>query len=440
MRSGSLNLLRVWVLSLSFAAPLPAHAVIDPGEPLKGLFSGFREEFEGVARAAESAGKEMIAELAKAVIAMIDAAEASAGDLVGQTFASLDSSLRDTFNEVDELATRLERGQEVLIEDATRLSAMMFDSAGSRVPLIVQEKFEVYTYKPRVIAPIGPTRIVVEAIGPGIGAARPEARINETDLEIEIPDRNTIRILLERDRFNFTRQPDRTATVVLTFDERPRTRFFRRDPNRITRQFSLWLLPTAVARLGLEQDILETEREWDVRRVRVNASGKDVLRGPYATLPDDDIAAGWDLDVETLGQAVRSGNGGKRFFGGFDEDSVDCVGPNMERTREHSVEFQIQLGSINGRGAGGSCWIALPMVRSSERESTISLIERPYLTWSDDRTLEVFEETIRWRLFLDFYDGTRRVLTNDAADPPMDISLERGDRQLVLRAVAPTDF
>ena len=417
----------------------PARADILPDAPLDKVFEGLREDVETIVRKSEESGSRLIAQLGRAALDLIDAAGNSAGNLIDQTFSNLDASLRNSFNEIDELATRIEEGHEVLMKDAILLSAIWFDAIG-RVPL-VEQRFEVYAHSPRTIAPNGIPRIELRVVGPGIGAANPDASIKDTPLDIEIPNRNTVHIILDRRKFAFTGQPDRTATVVMTFDERPRG-FFQSSPERIERDLSLWLLPTWAARWDLVQTVLDERVERDGRRTNVTATGRDKLMGPWAELRDDDLAAGWEIDLEMLGRMVDfvAAGGENLLFGGYDHDSVACVGPNMRRAQKDRVEFHMQMGSVEGQAASGSCWINLPLIRTVTFERTLSEYQRPPLTWDSARRLEIFDTTTTWTLVLDLYDGTRELVTDGTPVPPMDVEVEKGGSHLLLRARLPADF
>ena len=426
-------------LSLWVSVPRAAEANFALDDPLVSVFGGLREEVSGMISDAEGTGNRLLEQVARSAFKLIEASETAAGNLVDKTFSSLDKSVRDSFNEIDELVTRVEAGQEVLIEDAMLLSATWF-GAMSNLPF-VDQNFDVYGHRPRTISPTGSERVKLTVVGPGLGVAEPTARINQTDLAVEIPNRNTVDVILERSKFGFTDQPDQVQTVVLSFNEKEAT-LFRRNPQRIERELSLWILPRHVARWNLIQSVIDAKTERKPFQTTVSASARDTLVGPYAQLRADDLEEEWEIDKQRLGEMVDfiRGGGQNLLFGLVSGDSAACVGPNMQRLEDDRVEFLMQMGSVKGKNAYGTCWIDLPLIRTVDVEVEFSSYGFPVLTWGSDERLDFLDGLQTWTLELDLFDGRQKIVTDGSDVPAMDVQVEKGDDHIVLRAIEPKDF
>ena len=439
MRISRISLL----LSVALALSAPSSPAMAQSPSARAVFGEMRENLQAVVRSAEEAENRLIQKLAETALDTIVALEASAGELIDQSFNRLDATTRETFNEIASFADRVEEGQEILVADADRLSAQWM--RGLRDIPGVTDRHEIYTHSPRVVAPSSSTGFLMKVIGPGIGAANPVATHAGDPLDLHAVSDSEINITVPRAPLDFGPDDFNVTSVRLTYDEKPAGTLVGRNPDRVTRDLPLWLLPTEVATWNLKQNLREEKVERTAVRTVVTASGRDVAAGPRAEVRPDHYAAGWRVDLERIGHLIdtRALQNGTRWFGTVATDAATCVGPNLQHADARRIEFVIQIGHNtdgwgNRQNGSGTCFVNLPLIRTTTANKVETAGDS--LSWSEDRLVELASGTASWRLSLDLYDGRTVVVTSDTRVPRMDVEVEKAPDHIILRAHTPRNF
>lgn len=447
MRTSILMGLMACLMLASPAVVVPASAqvgtVVAGGVIAREAFGELRKSLQDIIASAEAAGNRLIQRVAEAALDTIDAMETSAGNLIDQSFDNLDRSIRFTFNEIQNLARRIEDGQAVLMEDATSLTAQWAGVVGA-LPFS-STRHDVYMFTPRVAAPVGNETLRVRVIGPGIGGASPAAQLNGTDLEVIRASQNEVQIGVPRAMLEFGPGNSFFARVAFSFDEVRPGWIFNRNPARVEREFDIWLLPVQIGIWELQQTVERPNVERMAFRTEVSSGGRDARGGAMASVRPDHYEQGWRLDTRTLGRLVDQGSAERNWHGFVSGRAMTCLGPDMDTAVGRRVHYAMQFGHYRDRnnpthrrGGFGTCYINLPLVRTVTSKETIR--SSGELDWAAEQLVELDAGVQTWRLSIELFDGRTVQITPDTSLPSMDIDIQRAPDHFVLRPIRPRDF
>lgn len=377
---------------------------------------GLEKSINDAARRAQETGDHIAQTFANQALKVIAEWKKANADLIGKTFDELDNQTRAVFNELNNTAIRIERGEAVAFIDIQK-SLANAGSALSVIPGAFREP-QVTFYWPTVILPSGEASIAIKVVGFRLADAEPRARKDGTELPVKRSSDNEILIVMDRATLPFDEQEARSVTVSLDYQlgtfrwYSPLTWFS--DDTR-TRDLELRLLPKVPGSVSIRPTI--TTETWETKVTgpeTVGGRGRDNAYRATVTVPPALQEAGWILDKDAQANAHFDDNGGDGNGGS------SCNGYDARTFTDTSFVFVLTHGHVTRLGrksdARQNCRVWTHLKRKMVQNQVGDSVHQQ-LDWLQDREVPLPENTTSSTMTLQLYDGRQFEITDNKDVP-----------------------
>jgi len=370
-----------WLVSVLFTVisvlttPAPARA----DTPLDLL--GVEKSMNDAARRAIETGDAIAQAFAEQALRVIAEWKKANEHSINMTFDRLDVQTRTLFTSMNNIATRIEKGEAVAFVDIQRTMV----NAGAmleKLPLADRQTSLVF-YWPTVFVPREGRTVGVRAIGVRIGDANPRLKLGGKSIEVKKYGENEIGFEVERALLAVSKGEVAKTSLVLTYEgspfawTSPKTWFSDKE-----RTIELSVLPRVAGTASLVQTV--RREDWVSQEFGpfvVGGVGKDnIYRTGHALTPQQK-EEGWIVDKAAQAGAKFDDNAGDGDGGS------SCTGYDSARFTDTFVAFNIQHGHKNsgfGRSdAHQNCRVWLKLKRKLTRNEPLPPMVRE-LSWLSD--------------------------------------------------------
>lgn len=355
---------------------------------------------------AVQAGDEVAQRFAEHALKVISAWKEANASLIKDGKAAVDDTLAQVFQEMENTATRIEKGEAVTFVDLQTTTTNLA-SALERIPFASREPQFTF-YRPTVVIPEGTDKFDVQVIGSGIAKSNPHVMGANGPIEVQKRSDNSIFFTVLRK--DVAKQVDpKTLTYKVTYDI-DRSNWYNPfswfGMSTAERDVVISILPTSPGTVNIDAIVKKVSWEKDTYGpVYFKQRGKDK---PYPTrinVKRELQEAGWLLDKDAQKTAKWDDNGGDGNGGS------SCTGPDVESFDDKGFVFYIQHGSRGNSDAYQGCRVWVTIKRPIVTKEPAERISRE-LTWLKDTDLTLPADTESYKLLLTTYDKREVSIEN----------------------------
>ncbi|MER9963204.1 hypothetical protein NKJ72_19960 [Mesorhizobium sp. M0045] len=367
---------------------------------------GVEKSLKDAKNNAVAAGDEIAQRFAEQALKVISAWKEANGSLIKDGKAAVDDTLAQVFQEFENTATRIEKGEAVTFVDLQSATASLA-RALEKIPFSSREPQFTF-YRPSVALPVGTDTLVVQVIGSGIAKANPKVIGPNGSVEFQKPSDNSITFLVAR--AEVAKQADTKALKYkVTYDiDRSRwnnpVSWFRSESAE--RDVVIAVLPTIPGTVNIDPIVKEVTWETDTYGPEYfKERGKDKPFPKRVNIKKELQEAGWILDKDAQKTAKWDDNGGDGNGGS------SCTGPDRETFDDKGFVFYIQHGSRGNSDAYQGCrtWVAIK--RPVVSKSNAPRISKD-LDWLKDTDLDLPPATDSYKMLMTTYDKREVSIAN----------------------------
>ncbi len=299
--------------------------------------NGLKKRANEIIDRATNAGNAVVDNAARRALELIEAFEKSQSKLLGEAFDGIAKERVAWVREIDNILSRLERGEEIIFEDLQAIT-LQWASIIKDLPL-ADSTPGVFRHSPMVILPTGEDIVPVSVYGPRIGRAIKSIYLDEDRMEFDILNDNQIFIKLKRSALDFNERKSSFVRLVISYDQNDSAWYnIFASENVAQRKLTLWLLPRQMAEAKITA--VTSVEGWDRREIKIRAhtSGRDQAKHFFVQIPDANKAQGWVLDKQRLAVISKNATSFWRFLGGYASHCGGLVANSMTK-----VGFQFHI-------------------------------------------------------------------------------------------------
>ncbi|MBY5439340.1 hypothetical protein [Rhizobium leguminosarum] len=423
------------VFALVLILPAKADTVAD--------ILGVEKSINDLSKRAQETGDAVAKAFAEQMLRVIQEWKTANKELLADVKAAVDDETAKIFRQMDNTATRIEKGEAVAFIDLQRISASA-SSLVSRIPGASGEPQVTFSW-PSIATPIGEPIVNVRILGGRIATANPS---------ITSPDGKVIEVKkYSDDEIGF----DLSRTDLHIEDSKPADNYFKLrysfldshwyNPlswvmtKKRDRDIKIKMLPKTA---GSGTATWHTKKEWWEPkllpdRVTLGGVGKDNLDPTNAyTLSNELQSQGWVIDPVAQETAAFDDNGGDGDGGS------SCVRVDKPSITATSFRFLVQHGhKTDGLGrksdAHQNCRVDVHVRLLHTDEKDVTDPSKP-LVWNEPTTFEPAEGSVRYRIDLTFYDGTKYPVEKAELTPYGLYDVTEGNGRVTFRPRPQRDF
>jgi hypothetical protein len=377
---------------------------------------GVEKSINDVARRAQETGDHIAQAFAEQALRVIAEWKKANSELIDKSFDRLDDQSKKLFTELNNIATRIERGEAVTFVDLQRTMATA-GSTLSRIPGASKEP-TVSFYWPTIVLPSGESKINISIIGSHIANGKPTVSFGGKPVEVKKRSDNEIGFDLDRKDLSSDKAETRSSTLLFRYEV---------STARWYNPFSWWSAETRERNIELKMlpgvpgnvTVIPTVRQesWETQVVGpqlVGGVGKDnTYRAPVTITPQLQ-EEGWVLDKAAQGKGQFDDNGGDGDGGS------SCVGYDQGSFTDKSFAFLIQHGhkteGFHKSDAYQNCRVWIYLKRRKVEEKPAEAATKA-LNWSKDVDFPLPENTVSTAVKVQMYDGREFSILTDQQVP-----------------------
>ncbi|MGO6812197.1 hypothetical protein ACCS61_32380 [Rhizobium ruizarguesonis] len=367
---------------------------------------GVEKSLNDAKRNAVNAGDEIAQRFAEQGLKIIAAWKEANASLIKDGKAAVDDTLAQVFQEMENTAGRIEKGEAVTFVDLQTATANLA-SALEKIPFSSREPQFMF-YRPTVALPVGTETLDVQVIGSGIAKANPKVTGTDGPVEVQKTTDNSITFGIARS--DVAKQVSaKTLKYKVTYDIDRSSWYnplswFRTDTAE--RDVVITVLPAIPGSVNI--DAVTKNIVWEKQTygpVYFKQRGRD---RPYPTrinVTRELQEAGWILDKDAQKTAKWDDNGGDGNGGS------SCTGPDVESFDDKGFVFYIQHGSQGRSDAYQGCRVWVAVKRPVESKENAPRISKD-LDWLKDIDLELPAGTESYKMVMKTYDQREVSIAN----------------------------
>lgn len=379
---------------------------------------GVEKNINDLAQRAQQTGDAIARAFAEQALRIIAEWKKANADLINTAFDKLDKQTREVFTNINNVATRLEKGEAVAFIDLQRTMATMATVA-SQLPLASKEP-QVLFYWPSILVPsdsTGVNPVNVRILGTRIADANPQLSIGDKPIELKRYSDNEIGFYIAPSMLEKAKASPKTTSFKLKYASQFSVWYKPASwhPDVKQRDIDLTMLPSVPGSVTLTQTATQTQ--WETSSLgpyHVSGKGQDsVYQTGYALSPAE-RQAGWEVDIDRQGGQPFNDNGGDGNGGS------SCTGYDPQRITPLTVGFNIQLGhtrrNLRNDDAYQNCniWIAVKrQISSTVAQPTVT----KELSWVADTDFDFVPNAVSKNLTMTLYNGASYTI-NSAQQVP----------------------
>jgi hypothetical protein len=359
---------------------------------------GVEKSLNDAKRNAVQAGDEVAQRFAEQALKVISAWKEANASLIKDGKAAVDDTLAQVFQEMDNTATRIEKGEAVTFVDLQTTTTNLA-SALERVPFASREPQFTF-YRPTVVIPEGTDTFDVQVIGSGIAKANPQVKGADGSVEVQKTSDNSITFTVARK--DVEKHVDAKALKYKVTYDIDRSKWYNPfswfGMDTAERDVVIAILPVSPGTVNI--DAIVKKVTWETKTYGpeyFNERGKDKPFPRRVNIKKEYQEAGWILDKEAQKTAKWDDNGGDGNGGS------SCTGPNRETFDDKGFVFYIQHGSRGNSDAYQGCRVWVAIKRPIVTNEPADRISRE-LTWLKDTDLTLPADTESYKMLLTTYD------------------------------------
>ena len=380
---------------------------------------GVEKTVNDLGHQAQVTGDVVAKAFADQAIRVIKAWEKANSGLINQAFDRLDKQSQALFREINDTATRLERGESVTFLDLQRTMV----TAGSVVAELPgsSDTPQVVFYWPTILLPVGDPKVTINVIGPGVADANPTVMFSGHEIPVNKLSDNEISFGV--DRGAIPSKPDESSRSVFSLT-------YKVSMSHWYNPFSWWstsprdrdievtMLPKTPG-VAVITPLLHTGT-WESKvlgPILIGGRGHDAPYRVTWSLEPLLQEKGWILDKEAQ----------ERNASHFDDNYGDgdggshCVGYDPNSFTDTSLQFLIQHGHKTDAfghhtDAHQNCriWIYLKRLVTADHDG-VPMTKA--LNWATDTVIQLPDNTLSYRISLSLYTGKSYSIDNDSQIP-----------------------
>lgn len=378
---------------------------------------GVEKNINDMAQRAQQTGDVIARAFAEQALRIIAEWKKANADLLNTAFEKLDKQTRELFTNINNVATRLERGEAVAFIDIQRTMASIGSTLG-QLPFSSTEP-QVLFYWPSILVPTdstGVNTVNIRILGARITNANPQLSFGGKPIELKKYSDNEIGFDIAPSVLDKAKTSPKITNFKLKYDAQFSVWYKPASwhPDSKQRDIDLTMLPSVPGTVTLTQTATQTHLETQsLGPYLVNGRGQDsVYPASYALSPAE-REAGWEVDIARQGgqpfEDRGEGNGGS-----------SCTGYDPQRISSVHVGFNIQLGHIKRNlrndDAYQHCYIWIAVKRQIS-----STVAQPSVTkelsWLADTDFDFVPNVVSKNVTMTLYNGATYTI-NSAQQVP----------------------
>ncbi|WP_156439831.1 hypothetical protein [Bradyrhizobium valentinum] len=365
---------------------------------------GVEKSVNDVARRAQETGDAVARAFAEQALKVIGEWKKANAELINLSFDRLDDQSKKMFTEINNVATRIEKGAAITFVDLQRTMATAGDTI-ARVPGASKDPAVSFT-RPTIILPSGEPTINIHIIGSRLANAKPTVSFGDKPLQVKKISDNEISFDVDRQSLNGDKGETKSSLFLLRYEV---------DKAKWYNPFSWGSTETRERNVEVKKlpgtpgnvTVIPTVREetWETRvdgpKV-VGGRGKDAPFIASVTIIPELQEQGWVIDKAAQKSAQFDDNGGDGDGGS------SCVGYSPDTFTDKSFGFHIQHGhktsGLSKSDAHQNCRVWIHMKRRKIEEKPAAELTKP-LDWLSDVDFPLPKNTVSSVIKAKMYDG-----------------------------------
>lgn len=378
---------------------------------------GVEKTVNDAGRKAQETGDRIAQAFAEQALRVLAEWKRTHSDLINQAFDRWDDSSKRLITDINNVATRIEKGEAVAFVDIQRTMATAGDILGKRIPGSSDEPL-VSFYWPAVTVPVGTSTITMRVIGSLIAESNPKITLAGKSIPLRKVSDNEVRFDVDRKSLLVDENDPKMTTFLLTYEVstshwyNPLSWWSKEVRER---SLDLRVLPKIPGYATVVPSVRETVWETRVDGPHiVGGRGKDNTYSAGYSVPPALREDGWILDKAAQGGARSDDNGGDGNGGS------SCVGYDQNSFADYSLSYTIQHGHVTSgfskNDAYQNCRIWVHLKRKKE-EVKSGDAQTKKLNWVEDVDFDLPANTAQTTIEVKLYDGLKLGIRRDRQIP-----------------------